>query len=424
MSKIVPVAQIGVGLNRQRRSFDVGKISDLASSIEQFGLFHALVVRERDGLTTLVAGERRLRAIQELYDFGKLFYHNGVPVPAGMVPVVTLAELDEDEFYEAELEENVRRVDLEWQEIARARAELHALRQKQNPKQTAQDTSLEVFDNPSGGPAIQQAIVLTQHLADPEVAKAKSAAEAMRVVEKKVRAQENAKLAARVGEIQSPHKLLVADWLTVGEVPPIDVLLTDPPYGMGADEFGDSGGAAAGAHGYADDEKTFATVTLGGLKKAAEACRPNAHAYVFCDFDRFAQIRELFNGMGWRAFRTPLIWFRRTGRVPIPDYGPRRQYECILFARRGDRKVNLIAPDVIQVDADENLGHAAQKPVELFTELLRRSARPGDWVLDPFAGTGTLIPAAHASSCRAFCVEINPSSAGIALSRIKVLSGL
>jgi len=38
-----------------------------------------------------------------------------------------------------------------------------------------------------------------------------------------------------------------------------DVILTDPPYGMGADEFGDSGGLTEGAHAYKDDEEYFFT---------------------------------------------------------------------------------------------------------------------------------------------------------------------
>jgi len=38
--------------------------------------------------------------------------------------------------------------------------------------------------------------------------------------------------------------------------------------------------------------------------------------------------------------------------------------------------------------------HAAQKPPELYTTLLKMSAVPGDTILDAFAGSGTIFLAA------------------------------
>lgn len=418
------IDRIIIGQNRQRKQFDVGSITDLANDIAKFGLLHPPVVRGDGAQLILVAGERRLRALAELCEFGTPFRCGGEEFAGGRVPYTLIDSLSEEDYYEAELSENVNRSDLTWQELAHARAALHRLRTKQNPEHTTLDTAKEIFGPKSSyTESVASAIVLDTFLDNPEVAKAGSAREALRVVERIVRDSENTKLAARVGEIESPHKVIVGDWLTVrnSDVPAIDVILTDPPYGMGADEFGDSGGAAAGAHGYRDDAQTFEENVIPGLAKAISVCRPNAHAYVFCDFEKFQRIKILFAEHDWHVFRTPMIWQRSTGRVPIPDFGPRRQYECILFARRGERKVNVIAPDVLSFDSDENLGHSAQKPVALFGELLRRSARPGDWILDPFAGTGTVIVAAHEAKCRAFAVEMNPAAAGIAVTRMRGL---
>ncbi len=54
-------------------------------------------------------------------------------------------------------------------------------------------------------------------------------------------------------------------------------------------------------------------------------------------------------------------------------------------------------------------------------ELLRRSVKPGDRVLDTFGGTGTLIPAAHSLKCRATVIEQNPTYYGLCLERLKGL---
>jgi DNA modification methylase len=93
----------------------------------------------------------------------------------------------------------------------------------------------------------------------------------------------------------------------------------------------------------------------------------------------------------------------------------------VLYAVKGKRPTNYIAPDLFSFPPDDNLGHAAQKPVVLFEELLRRSVRPGNAVCDPFAGTGPIIPAAHAFKCRATAIEIDPAAYGIAVTRLETL---
>ena len=80
--------------------------------------------------------------------------------------------------------------------------------------------------------------------------------------------------------------------------------------------------------------------------------------------------------------------------------------------------VNKIAPDLVSFNPDSNLGHNAQKPVALFEDLLRRSVSPGDLVLDPFAGSGTIFPAAHNLKCKATGIELDSASYGICLKRL------
>jgi site-specific DNA-methyltransferase (adenine-specific) len=125
---------------------------------------------------------------------------------------------------------------------------------------------------------------------------------------------------------------------------------------------------------------------------------------------------------GWRVHRTPLIWHKPTAhRVPWPNCGPRRQYEIILYAVKGDRPVAYIGSDVITCALDENLGHSAQKPVGLLTELLKRSGIAGAKVLDPFCGTGSTIVAAHGLKMSCTGMEMSDASYGIAANRLKGL---
>jgi hypothetical protein len=94
MLKIVLLNKVIVAENRQRKTFSEPQIEQLAESIRARGLLHAPVVRENpDGSFTLVAGERRLRATNDLHSFGQLYTHNGVVIPDGMIPYTTLGQL-------------------------------------------------------------------------------------------------------------------------------------------------------------------------------------------------------------------------------------------------------------------------------------------------------------------------------------------
>ena len=65
--RIVPIEDIKISENRQRKEFTPEALIELQSSLETGGLQNAIVVREQNGELILVSGERRLRAIKELY---------------------------------------------------------------------------------------------------------------------------------------------------------------------------------------------------------------------------------------------------------------------------------------------------------------------------------------------------------------------
>jgi DNA modification methylase len=123
----------------------------------------------------------------------------------------------------------------------------------------------------------------------------------------------------------------------------------------------------------------------------------------------------------WTVFPTPLIWDKANGMLPFPEHGPRRTYEAILYAWRGDRKTLCIKSDVIRVSPVHDLKVGAQKPVALYLDLLSRSARPGDSVLDCFGGSGPILVAANRMRLAATYIERNEDAYNIALSRSTVM---
>lgn len=424
----IPIAKIQIPPNRQRREFDPQKLMELQESIERLGLMHPIVIREENGATWLSAGERRLRAIQELWALGGTFKCNNVTVPEGWVPVVTMGDLGPLEAMDAELSENIVRQDLTWQDRCEALAALHKLRASLNPAHTVADLAEEVTGSRKGRyhDDTRQSLIVARHLDNPVVARAKDEKEAFKLLKRAEELNNFSLKSIEVGRSfgKHLHRALHGDCLTwLADMPPesFDVICTDPPYGMDADAFGDGAGRlSAITHEYKDSEEEFHALLSAAIPLITRVSKPATALYICCDLDQFAWLRDLCRSYEWYVFRTPLINVKSgSGRVPLPDNGPRRQYETILYAFRGGRKVNSIQSDVIQTIGDEQLGHGAQKPVELFRNLLSRSCRPGDSVLDCFAGTGTIVPAAHSLKCIATAIEQNTAYFGMIVKRLE-----
>ena len=433
--EIIKLSNLKTTLDRQRQEFDQTSLAELSSSIEAHGLLHPPVVRFENSEYILVAGERRIRAIQDIWELGGELKYGNQTIPQGSIPVLTLHELTYLEAEEIELDENLKRKDLTWQEHAQAVSRLHHLRQSQAKIQgkahTIAETALELKGRADGDfqGSTRKEIIVAKHLSNPEVAKAKTAEEAFKILKRQENETQNILLSEAVGKTFSAdsHSLHNADclnWMSdyiTSDSPKFDCILTDPPYGMGADNFGDSAGRMTNfSHEYEDSYSNWTTLMNAWAKLSFSITKEQAHAYVFCDIDRFHELRNLMLNAGWTPFRTPFIVGKApgSGRVPLPEHGPRRQWECLLYAFRGKKTVNRIASDLVVYNSDADSGHGAQKPVALFVDLLERSCKPGDSVLDTFAGSGTIFPAAHSLKVAATGIEMSSNYFGACVKRL------
>lgn len=424
--------------NRQRKEFKQDRILSLAQSIEKNGLLQLPVLRQD---SFLVSGERRLKAVQYLYMMGKTIRHDGKAVPPGHLPYSDLGSLCEVDAWEAELEENTQRDDLTWGEKATAILQLHTLRAAQKEDlttniatgeiteptiQTHIDTAEEVYGRSDGyfGDLARKSIIVARHLSDPDVAKAKNLQDAFKVLkQKETTANHKARGEALPGEVlKGQHSLFLSPFQDLTLEQRYDIILTDPPYGMGAGSFSADGtGKVTLSHDYDDSVESWQLLMVDFARWSWQVTRPEAHLYAFCDIDRFPDLRTYLETAGWWVHRTPLIFAKdgsSSSRVPWPEHGPRRSYELVLYAVKGKKPVNHIAMDVFTAQHDPNLGHAAQKPVGAYVELLKRSARPGDQVIDPFCGSGPIFPACQEAKCIATGIEVNPTYYSIAADRL------
>lgn len=415
--------------NRTRKDIDEDKLNELANDIAKpHGLLHAPILR--NDRITLVAGERRFRAMLLLHKANVEFTHQGQLVPIDEIPYQVLAELSALELLDAEISENTVRTDLSWQEMVMAYADLDDLRSLINPKHTARETAAEIlgFDEPSKVAPYQitslvsDSIALVDHLDDPDIGNAATKKEAIKVLTRKMEKDFTAELARKynVSPKNGGHILYLAKFeARLPELPTneFDLIIADLPYGIDADKvFGDM---ADLDHEYSDNPQE----AIERYERLAElgytVAKEQSHLYLFCDPLWFSNLYSMYTAKGWWCAKAPIIWDKgNMGLLPYPDHMPRRCYETILFAIKGKQEAIAVHRDIINVPNISNKIYAAQKPVDLYLQLIERSCRPGDRILDPACGSGTIFPASNLASCTAVGIEELESAYNIAFSRI------
>jgi ParB family transcriptional regulator, chromosome partitioning protein len=149
--------------SRQRRKLEPDPA--LQASIKRVGLINPIIVTKD---YQLIAGERRWEACKAL----------NLP----FIAVRWMEDLNIDELKVIELEENIKRKDLPWQDSTRAIAELHYLYGKNDPawnqRKTADALSLDAGH-------VSNTLLVAAHLKDPRVLKATSINEARNLIRRR-----------------------------------------------------------------------------------------------------------------------------------------------------------------------------------------------------------------------------------------------
>lgn len=432
---VLHLSDITVPVERQRKEFKQDSIEALAESIRQFGLLHPIVLD--NDRRTLRAGERRYRAMCLLADREISFHCNNTPIPVGHVPCTLLSEMPPELLFEVELEENVQRVDLTWQERASALAQLHELHARRAARE-GRDMSVREFAQTIAGPGTPTAYLesktalataIAKHLDDPEVAKAKSQKEAVNIIRRKQQDILQQALSVKLLEqgfgdsVKSPHTCVNGSLFDLfANVPPasIDLIVTDPPYGIDMNTMNTQSGSVSGlTHDY-DDTVDYASACITEIaREGYRVTKASAVCYMFCDLRLWSRWADVFDEAGWYVWPHPIIWNKSpTGMLLGAANGPRHCYEAVLMAIKGNKPINKVGSDVISIPgpvADKR--HPAEKPVDLYAQLLSWSATPGDTILDPCCGCGPIFPAATQFQCTAIGWELNPAHFATAMLR-------
>jgi DNA modification methylase len=414
-TEILEIGQVVVG-DRVRKDF--GNLDELCDSIRAVGLIQPIVITREN---QLIAGERRLRALRKIgvkeLPHGKLFIYND--------------EQDKLKLQAMEIEENVKRKELSWQEAVTAKKRLlEVMQQIHGVARPGYPSRSDTLGITSAGFGINKLAALlgesnAQTSKDIELANLIESVPQLARAETKEAARRQASLAILVaGAIQTQAKnppkteqkwtLYEGDFVNnVNSCEPesIDLIIVDPPYG------GDSSGMGPNSKQLiAPEFQDGLRSTLAILESLAissfKLLRPDRFAAFFFGFYIYNDLVFQLTKSGFIVDLTPLIWVKNTviNTTPYTRYG--RSYEPILIARKGEPK--LIRPsqrdviavqNVITTGVQEKKYYQAQKPVELIERLILDMSPPGSTVVDFCAGSGTTGVAALKNGRRAILFE-------------------
>lgn len=264
-----------------------------------------------------------------------------------------------------------------------------------------------------------------------QIDKAKSLRDINKLMTVSETRQKHREAAARAGKetVSERHKVLQGDCLELLQdlkIKSADGCVSDILYGIGANNFGDAAGKMINqVHNYDDSYENWLATIPDMILYLNSVLRADAFLMLACDLSRFQELSKIIAesaGGGWRLWNKPIIQYKRGGgRVPWGNQGFRRSYECWLYAQRGSMTTAAIASDVFDCSSDKEDIYGANKPVSLLTDILQAITPPDVTIIDPMAGTGSLLPAAHHHGCNTILIEQEPDQYGRIIERLNKL---
>ncbi len=171
----------------------------------------------------------------------------------------------------------------------------------------------------------------------------------------------------------------------------VDLVLTDPPYGVSYQTSWRSGNDPLKHRPIANDSGDWKPFARAWFAEVIRLMKPDSHFYSFGSFLTSPEMQVMIGG--GLDLKNVLVWDKMCGGAGDLEGDYWRQYELIYFAQKGCRKLNggQRYGNLLRVSRMNGMAyeHPTQKPEEIISRLIECSSKEGDIVLDPFLGSGT-----------------------------------
>lgn len=455
--KRIPLDKIFVDRdNRQRKEFTT---DDIEPSIKQVGVIQPIIVEPMaDGRYKLHVGERRFTASCRL----------GLPdIPARFV-----SDLSPIEAHFIELEENIKRLDLDWKDYCTSVTEHHELHVAIEPTWTQGQTA-EVLNIHSANLSMILKVTEALRANNPLAVNAAGYRPAYnQIARREERAMDDAmndllaepppvvadfsKIpggAAAVAEsmktsggvinvVAEPHRALTVvppqddilntsflEWAPQYSGLPFSFIHMDFPYGVNLGESAQANSKAWG--GYSDKPDDYWTLLNCLADNQDRLFTTSAHFMFWFSMDFYTEtlgfFRDRMSDFNVQVF--PLYWHKtdNKGILPDPNRGPRRIVETCLIGSRGDRYIVKPVSNCYGSPTTKEI-HQSEKPEPMLRHFFQMFVDNNTRMLDPTCGSGTSLRAAEslgATTVRG--LEINSewaAAARVALRKFRTLRAI
>lgn len=236
------------------------------------------------------------------------------------------------------------------------------------------------------------------------------------------------------------HRLMCGDSTSLADVQKLvggaqmDLLLTDPPYNV------DYQGAAGKIKNDNMEDTAFRRFLTDAFSNAAMVMKPGAPFYIWHADSEGYNFRGACKDAMLRV-RQCLIWVKNSLVMGRQDFQWKHEpclygeseieedaHEPCLYGWTEGKKhyffKNRKQTTVLNFDKPvKSAEHPTMKPIKLFDYQMQCSSKPGENVLDLFAGSGTTIMAAEQNGRRAFCMEYDPKYTDVIVDRWEQFTG-
>lgn len=195
----------------------------------------------------------------------------------------------------------------------------------------------------------------------------------------------------------SDNHILLGDARELGQHidRPINAIITDPPFGVAFESNSvrrkhDSKKFARKIE--ADDSPEAATLLFRQvMKPLLPMCAEECELYVFTSWTVLDVWMPLVKRIPGFTLKQMLIWGKGYPGMGDVDANWGCGYEVILYLKKGRRPLPYRRSGILMIErmATKKNIHPTEKPVQLIEELVKMSTDKGDFVVDPFSGSGS-----------------------------------
>jgi len=212
----------------------------------------------------------------------------------------------------------------------------------------------------------------------------------------------------------------------------IRMILTDPPYGVayveGKADFAklaaekDNGGARAIVGDQLQTEEEYEAFTKDWLSAITPHLESYNTAYIFNSDLMYCALRRGMIAAGL-YYSQQLIWVKNSVVVGRKDYLP--QHEVIAYGWFGRHKMERPKAKSVLFYPKPSRSklHPTMKPIGLLRMILPNNTKTGEWVYDPYGGSGSTLIACEHMQRRCMMIELDPQYCATIIARWEKLTG-